>query len=298
VTFEVVLSHIRRRDFGVLSTVSNERKPHAVGVNYGVSKPSRDFVIYVMTRRHLQKARNIAQNPDVSLVIPLTRRLLWFVPPPHYSVARSRRDRGLDGRRGDRCLQALLDGPPNPGGVSSLSLLFNHRGSPWGRRAVGGRAHRSSLREDTDPEQNDAKDRESKHRVGGREGKRWPRGTPPPSTSVWPVAPVGRGLCGPAAVLVMEAADQGRLDDPALIEALHRSGLWGVLVQGEVCSGAVVVDEIVAQQATQVGRVEHDQMIKALAATSDLTLEPRAMVPRGPPERRRILSQRQQQSPE
>jgi general stress protein 26 len=82
VTFEVVLSHIRKRDFGVLSTVSNERKPHAVGVNYGVSKPSRDFVIYVMTRRHLQKARNIAQNPDVSLVIPLTRRLLWFLPPP------------------------------------------------------------------------------------------------------------------------------------------------------------------------------------------------------------------------
>jgi general stress protein 26 len=82
VTFEVVLSHIRRRDFGVLSTVSNERKPHAVGVNYGVSRPGRDLVIYVMTRRHLQKARNIAQNPDVSLVIPLTRRLLWFVPPP------------------------------------------------------------------------------------------------------------------------------------------------------------------------------------------------------------------------
>jgi general stress protein 26 len=82
VTFEVVLSHIRKRDFGVLSTVSNERKPHAVGVNYGVSKPSRDFVIYVMTRRHLQKARNIEQNPDVSLVIPLTRRLLWFLPPP------------------------------------------------------------------------------------------------------------------------------------------------------------------------------------------------------------------------
>ena len=35
-----------------------------------------------MTRRHLQKARNIARDPHVSLVVPLTRRLLWFLPPP------------------------------------------------------------------------------------------------------------------------------------------------------------------------------------------------------------------------
>jgi nitroimidazol reductase NimA-like FMN-containing flavoprotein (pyridoxamine 5'-phosphate oxidase superfamily) len=72
VTFEVVLSHLRTRDFAVLSTISNEGRPHAVGVNYGVSRLGRDFVIYVMTRRHLQKARNITQNPNVSLVIPLT----------------------------------------------------------------------------------------------------------------------------------------------------------------------------------------------------------------------------------
>jgi general stress protein 26 len=82
VTFELVLSHLRKRDFAVLSTVSKEGRPHSVGVNYGVSRPGRDFVIYVMTRRHLQKARNIAQNPNVSLVVPLTRRLLWFLPPP------------------------------------------------------------------------------------------------------------------------------------------------------------------------------------------------------------------------
>jgi len=70
VTFEAVLGHLRKRDFAVLSTVSRESKPHAVGVNYGVSKPGRDFLIYVMSRTHLQKARNIAQNPNVSLVVP------------------------------------------------------------------------------------------------------------------------------------------------------------------------------------------------------------------------------------
>jgi len=82
VTFEVVLGHLRRRDFAVLSTVGKEGTPHAAGVNYGVSRAGRDFVLYVMTRTHLQKARNIAENPNVSLVVPLTRRLLGFLPPP------------------------------------------------------------------------------------------------------------------------------------------------------------------------------------------------------------------------
>jgi hypothetical protein len=82
VTTEIVLTQLRKCHFAVLSTVSEEGKPHAAGVNYGVSRPGRDLAIYVMTRRHLQKARNIAGNPRVSLVVPVIRRLLWFVPPP------------------------------------------------------------------------------------------------------------------------------------------------------------------------------------------------------------------------
>jgi hypothetical protein len=82
VTGELVLRELRRRDFSVLSTTNEEGKPHSAGVSYGVSRPGRAVAIYVMTRRHLRKARNIARNPHVSLVIPLTRRLLWFVPPP------------------------------------------------------------------------------------------------------------------------------------------------------------------------------------------------------------------------
>jgi hypothetical protein len=42
---------------------------------------------------------------------------------------------------------------------------------------------------------------------------------------------------------MMEAAGHGRLDDPAVVKVLHRSWLRGVLRQGEVCSGPVVVDE-------------------------------------------------------
>ena len=34
-----------------------------------------------MSRRHLRKARDIAGNAAVSLVIPRRRRLSWFLPP-------------------------------------------------------------------------------------------------------------------------------------------------------------------------------------------------------------------------
>jgi hypothetical protein len=35
----------------------------------------------VITRKHFQRARNIAANPEVSLVVPFTRRLLWWLSP-------------------------------------------------------------------------------------------------------------------------------------------------------------------------------------------------------------------------
>lgn len=80
--FEAVVRELRKRDFAVLSTVSEDGRPHSVGVNYGISLPGEPFAIYLMTRRHLKKARNIARNLNMSLVVPLTRRLLWFLPPP------------------------------------------------------------------------------------------------------------------------------------------------------------------------------------------------------------------------
>jgi general stress protein 26 len=81
-TFAFVFRQLRKRDFAVLSTVDESGIPQSAGVNYGVSRPGREFALYVMTRRHLKKAGNIARNPHVSLVIPVTRRLLWFLPPP------------------------------------------------------------------------------------------------------------------------------------------------------------------------------------------------------------------------
>lgn len=81
-TFDRVVRELRQRDFGVLSTVTPEGRPHSVGVVYSVALPGRPFRLYVMTRRRLRKARNLVEKPNVSFVVPLTRRLLWFIPPP------------------------------------------------------------------------------------------------------------------------------------------------------------------------------------------------------------------------
>ena len=59
-----------------------------------------------------------------------------------------------------------------------------------------------------------------------------------------PPQPAGWILRRLARVAMMEAADHGGLDDPALVEALHRSRLRGVLLQREVGPGTVVVGKV------------------------------------------------------
>jgi hypothetical protein len=81
VTFEMIVRALRTHNFAVLSTAGEDARPASAGVTYGVSRPGEDLALFVMTRTHLQKTRNIAHNPQVSLVIPLPRRLLWFLPP-------------------------------------------------------------------------------------------------------------------------------------------------------------------------------------------------------------------------
>ncbi len=78
-SYAAVERTIRRRHFAVLSTADATGRPASAGVSYGLA-PSGS-VMFVMTRRHLQKARNIGTRRDVSLVVPVPRLLLLPVPP-------------------------------------------------------------------------------------------------------------------------------------------------------------------------------------------------------------------------
>ena len=72
---------IVRQHFAIVATTGIDGQPDAAGVSYGATSEAGALVVYVMTRRHLRKARDIERDHRVSLVIPIRRRLLWFVPP-------------------------------------------------------------------------------------------------------------------------------------------------------------------------------------------------------------------------
>jgi general stress protein 26 len=80
-TADVVLRALRQNHFAVLSTVGADGTPHSAGVNYGLSNSSSGPAVYVMSRTHLQKARDIPGDGRVSLVVLIRPRLLWFLPP-------------------------------------------------------------------------------------------------------------------------------------------------------------------------------------------------------------------------
>jgi general stress protein 26 len=81
VTFDRVLAELRNHHFAVLSTVDEDGTPHAAGVTYGSAYAGRELVLYVMTRRHLRKAREISRDPRVALVVPVEHRILRFLLP-------------------------------------------------------------------------------------------------------------------------------------------------------------------------------------------------------------------------
>jgi general stress protein 26 len=81
VTFDLVLAELRKHHFATLSTVDDDGTPHAAGVTYGTAYAGQGLVLYVMTRRHLRKTRDISSDPRVALVVLIEHRVLRFLPP-------------------------------------------------------------------------------------------------------------------------------------------------------------------------------------------------------------------------
>ena len=79
-TFEFVERQIRKKTFGILSTVSARGRAQSTGVIYGVSPPDVKLSFYILTHKSYRKTRNIGRNSHVSLVIPYPHYYLRFVP--------------------------------------------------------------------------------------------------------------------------------------------------------------------------------------------------------------------------
>jgi hypothetical protein len=91
-----------------------------------------------------------------------------------------------------------------------------------------------------------------------------PGNSPPGDVNLGQLA--DRSLHGEPRVPMMETSDHGCLDDPAQVGTLHRSSLWRILLQGKVSRATLVVGEVVSQQVTQMGFVQHHDVVEILAA--------------------------------
>ena len=79
-TFSFVEKQIRKKTFGVLTTINKDGTPHTTGILYGVSPPSSKFALYFLTSIKYKKIRNIKQNPNISFLIPFPHYYIRFAP--------------------------------------------------------------------------------------------------------------------------------------------------------------------------------------------------------------------------
>ncbi|HEX6282976.1 MAG TPA: pyridoxamine 5'-phosphate oxidase family protein [Nitrososphaera sp.] len=79
--FDYVEKQLRKKNFGILTTVTPEGRPHSVGVVYAMAPPGQQFCLYLITRPVLKKARNIRDNPNISFVVPFPHYLFRSIPP-------------------------------------------------------------------------------------------------------------------------------------------------------------------------------------------------------------------------
>jgi hypothetical protein len=79
-SFAFIEAQLRKKSFGVLSTINPVGSLQTTGILYAVSPPGAAFRLYLITDRSYLKARNIARNPEVSFLVPYPHHLLPFVP--------------------------------------------------------------------------------------------------------------------------------------------------------------------------------------------------------------------------
>ncbi len=80
ITFETVENEVRKKSFGVLTTIDSKGRPHSTGITYAVGSSEKPFALYSIVSANYAKVRNIRQNPNVSLVVTFPHYWIRFAP--------------------------------------------------------------------------------------------------------------------------------------------------------------------------------------------------------------------------
>jgi general stress protein 26 len=79
-TFENVEKAVRKKTFGVLTTIDSKGRPHSTGIIYAVGSPDSPFALYILVEVNYAKVRNIKRNSNVSLVVTFPHYWVRFAP--------------------------------------------------------------------------------------------------------------------------------------------------------------------------------------------------------------------------
>ena len=78
--YSTMEKELRKKSFGVITTVDSENRPHATGILYGVSPRDKPLRIYILTKGNTAKVRHISQNSSVSILVPIPHHILRMIP--------------------------------------------------------------------------------------------------------------------------------------------------------------------------------------------------------------------------
>lgn len=79
-TFDFVEKKVRKKTFGVLTTIDSKGRPHSTGIVYTTGPPDKPFTFYCIVGANYAKVRNIKRNPNVSLVVTFPHYWIRFAP--------------------------------------------------------------------------------------------------------------------------------------------------------------------------------------------------------------------------
>ncbi|MHA3962764.1 MAG: pyridoxamine 5'-phosphate oxidase family protein [Candidatus Thorarchaeota archaeon SMTZ1-45] len=79
-SFDFVEKQVRKKTFGVITTIDSKGRPHSTGIIYAVGPPEKPFALYSIAGANYVKVRNIRRNPNVSLVVTFPHYWVRFAP--------------------------------------------------------------------------------------------------------------------------------------------------------------------------------------------------------------------------
>ena len=106
---DLVWGELHKELFAVLGMVTAKGKARTIGVVYII----HDRKIYILTGEDSWKARHVRQNPNVSITVPIPKRIpfLPWVKIPSATISFSGKAKVTDAEKiGDEVLHALMRG--------------------------------------------------------------------------------------------------------------------------------------------------------------------------------------------